>query len=157
MGQPQKLFYKVLSSTTVITFMGFFSNMVEGSPNCLRWLQKCIQTGLLVENLNPLSENHSCTLFTHSCISLSACGRGFARIHGAKSSTINEASGPFKTDLTILLIFRLKQTGDRMLPWGTSISCSYLSDRVEPALTWNSRWDRNPSMKVSRWSRESRS
>ena len=31
-----------------------------------------------------------------------------------------------------------------MLPWGTPISCSYISDR---ALTWNSRWDRNPSMK----------
>ena len=37
-----------------------------------------------------------------------------------------------------------------MLAWGTPISCSYVSDRVDPALTWNSRWNRKPSMKVDR-------
>ena len=119
--------------------MGFFSNMMEGSAYFLRWLQKCIQTVLVVQNLNPLLETQSCTLFTHSCIRLSACGRDFARIHRAKSSTKNEAHKPLKTDFTILLILRLKRTGDKMLPWGTLISCSYVSDRVDPALTWN-RW-----------------
>ena len=33
-----------------------------------------------------------------------------------------------------------------MLPWGAPISCPYVSDRVDPALTWNSRWDKNPQM-----------
>ena len=80
-----------------------------------------------------------------------------ARIQRAKSSTNNDASEPFKTDLTILLISRRKRTGDKMLPWGTPISCSYVSDRLDPALTWNSRWDRNPSMKVGKWPRKSRS
>ena len=105
----------------------------------------------------PLLETQSCTLFTHSCISLCACGRTCARIQMAKSSTNSDASEPFKTDLTILLIFRLKRTRDKMLPWGTPISCSYVSDRVDPALTWNSRWDRNISMKVGKWPRKSRS
>ena len=109
-----------------------------GSANCLCSLQECIQKVLVVMNLNPLFETHSCTLFTHSCKSLSACGRDFACIHKAKSSTNNEASGPFKTDFTTLLILRLKRTGDKMLPWRTPISCSCVSDKVEPALTWNS-------------------
>ena len=29
----------------------------------------------------------------------------------------NDASKPFKTDFTILLILRLKRTEDKMLPW----------------------------------------
>ena len=115
------------------------------------------QTVLLVENLKPLLETQSCTLFTHSCISLCTCGRDFAHIQRAKSSTKNDASEHFKTDFTILLILRLKRTGDKMLPWGAPISCPYVSDRVDPALTWNSRWDRNPSMKVGKWPKKSRS
>ena len=99
--------------------------------------------------MKPLLETQSCTLFTHSCISLCVCGRDFARIQRAKSSTNNDASEPFKTDLIILLILRLKRIGDKMVPWGTPISCSYVSDRVDTALTWNSRWDRNPSMKAN--------
>ena len=104
---------------------------------CFRWLQKCMQTVLLVENLKPLLKTQSWTLFTHSCISLCACGRNCARIQTAKSSTNNDASEPFKNDFPILLILRLKRTGDKMLPWGTPISCSYVSDRVNPAQTWN--------------------
>ena len=102
-----------------------------------------MQTVLLVENLKPLLETQSCTLFTHSCISLCTCGRDFAHIQRAKSSTKNDASEHFKTDFTILLILRLKRTGDKMLPWGAPISCPYVSDRVDPALTWNSRSDRS--------------
>ena len=75
---------------------------------------------------------------------------GLCNIQRAKSCTNNDASEPFKTDFTILLILRLKRTGYKMLPWGTPISCSYVPDRVDPALTWNSRWDRNPSMKVGK-------
>ena len=74
-----------------------------------------MQTVLLVENLKPLLEIQSCTLFTHSCISLCACGRNFARIQREKSSTNSDAPELFKTDLTILLILRLKRTGDQML------------------------------------------
>ena len=65
-----------------------------------------MQTVLLVENLKPLVETQSCTLFTHSCINLCACGRDFARIQKAKSNANNDASEPFKIDFTILLILR---------------------------------------------------
>ena len=54
--------------------------------------------------MNPLLETNSCTLFTHSCISLSACGRDFACIHREKSSTNNEAYELFKTDFTIIIV-----------------------------------------------------
>ena len=47
------------------------------------------------------------TLFTHSCISLCACRSDFASIQKAKSSTSNDASEPYKTDFTILIILRL--------------------------------------------------
>ena len=70
-----------------------------------------MQTVLLVENLKPLLETQSCTLFTHSCISLCACGRDFARVQRAKSARNNDASEPFKTDFTILFILRLKRIG----------------------------------------------
>ena len=79
-----------------------------------------MQAVLLVENLKPLLETHSCTLFTHSCISLCACGRDFARKQRTKSSTNNDASEPFKTDFTILLNLRLKRTGDKILPPGNT-------------------------------------
>ena len=90
--------------------------MIEGSANCLRWIQTCIQTVLMVENLKEIQ---SCTLFTQSCISLSACGRDFARIYSAKSNINDEVFEPFKADFTILFIFRLKRTGDKVLSWGT--------------------------------------
>ena len=69
-----------------------------------------------------------CTLFTHSCISLSACGRDFVRIYSAKSYINNEAFEPFKVDFTILFIFRLKRLRDRMLPWGTSPAHTYQTE-----------------------------
>ena len=62
-----------------------------------------MQTVLLVENLKPLLETQSCTLFTPSCMSVCECGRDFARIQRAKSSTDNDAAELFKTDFTILL------------------------------------------------------
>ena len=74
-----------------------------------------MQTVLLVENLKPFLETQSFTLFTHSYIRLYACGRNFARIQRTKSSSNNDASKPLKTDLTILLILRLKRIGDASL------------------------------------------
>ena len=140
---------------SVPTLIAVLSSKIDGSATCLRWLQKCMPTVLLVDYLKQFLETQSRTLFTHSCINLCACGRNFARIQRAKSTTNNHASKPFKSDLTVLLILRLKRIGDKILPWGTPISCSYVSDRVEPALTWNSRWDRNPSTKVGKWPRKS--
>ena len=61
-------------------------------------------------------------VYTQLRKSVCICGRNFARIQRAKSSTNNDASKPFKTDLTILLILRLKRIGDNMLPRGIPIS-----------------------------------
>ena len=116
------------------------SNMIGGSLYCLRWWQKCKQTVLLVKNFNLLLETQFCTLFTHSFVSLPACERDFVRTHTAKLPTNNDASGPYKTDFTILLILRLNRTGDKMLPWGTPISCWYVSDREGLVFNFNSRW-----------------
>ena len=55
------------------------------------------------------------TVYTHLQKSL-CMWENFAFIQRAKSSTNNDASEPFKIDLTILFILRLKRTGDKMLP-----------------------------------------
>ena len=92
--------------------MAVLSSKIDGFAKCLRWLQKYLQTVLLAENLKLFLETQSCTLFTHSCVSLCACGMSFARIQRAQSPTNNGASEPFKTDLTILLILRLEKAKD---------------------------------------------
>ena len=73
----------------------------------------------------------------HTVASVSLHVGGTLHVYIGQSSMNNEASEPFKTDFTIWLILRLKRTGNKMLPWGTPVSCSYVSDRVELALIWN--------------------
>ena len=60
-----------------------------------------MQSALLVEDLNPLLETQFFTPFTQVSISLSACGRDFARMHRAKASVNNESSESFKAVFTI--------------------------------------------------------
>ena len=79
------------------------------------------------------------------------CINDLPRKHEAKSSTNQQASVPFKTDLTMLFILMIKRAGDRMLPCGAPISCSCSSDKVEPTLSLKCRWDRNLSMKSGLW------
>ena len=110
-----------------------------------------------MENLKLFSDTHFWTLFTHSCIPLSTLFNVFPLTHKAKSSTNKEQSVPFKTVLTMLLIFMLKRAGDKMLPSGTPISCLCSSERVEPTLTLKERSDRKLWINLGRWPLKPRS
>ena len=114
------------------------------------YLQKSIHTVVEGENVKPFSETELWTLLTPNCIALSTLCTDLPRTHKAQSPTNKEESVPFNTDLTIFLILMLKRAGERMLSWGTPISCSCRSDMVEPTRTLKSRSVRNPSMKMGR-------
>lgn len=105
------------------------------------------KNGLRFGKPKTISVRPFCRLFKQSCSCLSMAGIKRDRQQMTKSSTYNELRTFDRKLCTILLIFKTKRVTDKMLPCGTPISWSNLSDRWLPTLTRNLRLFKNLAIK----------
>ena len=76
------------------------------------------------------------------CICLSSVGMFSDEYAIAKSSTYRNFSIPVLIDSVMLLILRINSVTNKILPWGTPVSCLYRSELVFPCHTVKVWWER---------------
>ena len=123
-----------LASLTTLIFLPF-NNINSGSGKMPLFLWKWRQTVLVGENLNPFSLHHFSILWRHPWSWRSHDFVFLARYDIKKSLTYKEPSTSLFKTLTRLLIFKLKRVTDSILPCDTPISCSYVSESIDPRRT----------------------
>ena len=128
--------------TTGIVWPSIF---ISGS----RWYVLLLQTIFVSENWKPFSLVYFFILLRQFCICLSSVGVFGDEYVMAKSSTYRNFSIPVLINSVMLLILRINNVTDKILPWGTPVSCLYMSEVMFLWHTIKVRWERKFLMNMA--------